>query len=67
MAVNTKKVGAAGILGTITLGLVWDVYSALDNRIRQVEIEQHTTVELVKEIKEDTKYIKKILIEGNLK
>lgn len=67
MAVNPKKVGAASILGTITLGLVWDVYSALDNRIRKVEIEQHTTIELVKEIKEDTKYIKKILIEGNLK
>lgn len=67
MAVNPKKIGAAGILGTITLGLVWDVYSALDARIRQVEIETHTTIEIVKEIKEDTKYIKKILIEGNLK
>lgn len=67
MAVNPKRVGAAGILGTITLGLVWDVYSALDTRIRKVEIETHATIEIVKEIKEDTKYIKKILIEGKLK
>ena len=64
---KTRKVGAAGILGTITLGLIWDVYSSIDIRLREVEIDNHTTSQIVKDIKKDTMYIKKILINRGLK
>lgn len=63
---KTKKLGAAGILGTITLGLIWDVYSAIDIRLRNVEIDQSSTREIVKEIKKDTETIKNILIKRGL-
>ena len=63
---KTKKLGAAGILGTITLGLIWDVYSSIDTRIRNVEIDQSSTREIVKEIKKDTETIKNILIKRGL-
>ena len=63
---KTKRLGAAGILGTITLGLIWDVYSSIDTRIRNVEIDQSSTREIVKEIKKDTETIKNILIKRGL-
>jgi len=63
MVENPKKAGAKCILGADSLGLIWDVYNTLDNRIRLVEIESRMTTEIVKDIKEDTKLIKSMLLE----
>ena len=63
MVENPKKAGAKCILGAVSLGLIWDVYNTLDNRIRLVEIESRMTTEIVKDIKEDTKLIKSMLLE----
>jgi len=64
-----KKVGAASILSTITLGGLWQIYQAIDLRVRANEINVNSLKvevrekviridENVKDIKYDVRYIK---------
>lgn len=60
-----KAVGAGSILGTISIGFIWNIYASLDTRIRANEVDVRSdkvilqiVKEDVKEIKDDVKYIR---------
>lgn len=64
-----RKVGAGGILGTISIGAIWNIYVSLDTRIRANELDLREDKVMLREVKEDVKDIKEDVkyIRENLK
>ena len=57
-----QKTAAGGLITGISAALVWQVYGALDTRIRKVEINESVNTVMLKTIQTDVRDIKNFLI-----